>query len=423
MKHKIFRALLSLVLVCVLLISWSPIRARATSAVAPAGIITQVVPLAGEGGAVAGGATLGTAVFGYVLAGLGVIIVGAALLEVVDRYQEYSGELETSIYYYPDGTWSYGVDMGFVERVRAFLFDTGVVSYSVPIPADISYRDLLVSYVNNFRKWYPYCLVVYCGSVWSVSASEHPLNFYQSSDGQYYNLDTDDGGSVIRFATRYADNWTSSFQWKASAVTSYCHFGSDNLNSSELVIESDYDLGVIAPLEMPMPDSYPDWHTNARPATNPDTQEEITVLPIPLNPSADPDAAPDTLTQPDIWQGTIADPMPDTDTNPDTGTDTDPDTQPDSPGAPSTDIGDYQIDLKKFFPFCIPFDLYDFFSCLAADPVAPVIEWVIPLPGGDTYPLEIDLSAFDGVAQLLRRLQLLLFCVGLAFKTRDLIKG
>jgi hypothetical protein len=124
-----------------------------------------------------------------------------------------------------------------------------------------------------------------------------------------------------------------------------------------------------------------------------------------------------TLTQPDIWQGSIADPMPDTDTNPDTQPD------PGIPGAPSTDIGDYQIDLKKFFPFCIPFDLYDFFTCLSADPVAPVIEWVIPLPGGGTYPLVIDLSAFDSVAQLLRQLQLLLFCVGLAFKTRDLIKG
>jgi hypothetical protein len=83
----------------------------------------------------------------------------------------------------------------------------------------------------------------------------------------------------------------------------------------------------------------------------------------------------------------------------------------------------FTLDLKDYFPFCIPFDLYDFFTCLNADPVAPVIEWVIPLPGGETYPLELDLSPFDPVAQLLRRLQLLLFCVGLAFKTRDLIKG
>lgn len=83
----------------------------------------------------------------------------------------------------------------------------------------------------------------------------------------------------------------------------------------------------------------------------------------------------------------------------------------------------FTLDLSDYFPFCIPFDLYDFFTCLNADPVAPVIEWFVPLPGGGKYPLRIDLSAYDDVAQLLRRLQLLLFCVGLAFKTRDLIKG
>ena len=83
----------------------------------------------------------------------------------------------------------------------------------------------------------------------------------------------------------------------------------------------------------------------------------------------------------------------------------------------------FALDLSAFFPFCIPFDLYDFFTCLNADPVAPVIDWIIPMPGGDSYPLQLDLSTFDSVAELLRRLQLLAFCIGLAFKTRDLIKG
>jgi len=121
---------------------------------------------------------------------------------------------------------------------------------------------------------------------------------------------------------------------------------------------------------------------------------------------------------------------PGTGTDPDTGTDIEPNPDPDSgtntgsgSWTPPSDMGKFTLDLKDYFPFCIPFDLYDFFVCLNADPVAPVIEWVIPLPGGETYPLEIDLSVFDPVAQLLRRLQLLLFCVGLAFKTRDLIKG
>ena len=90
---------------------------------------------------------------------------------------------------------------------------------------------------------------------------------------------------------------------------------------------------------------------------------------------------------------------------------------------PPSDPGIYALDLTSYFPFCIPFDLYDMLSCLAADPVAPVIHWELALPGGSTMPFDIDLSPFDSVAQLLRRLQLLLFAVGLAIKTRDLIRG
>ena len=117
-----------------------------------------------------------------------------------------------------------------------------------------------------------------------------------------------------------------------------------------------------------------------------------------------------------------ANPDPGTGTNPGTGTD--PGTNSGSSSwTPPSDMGKFTLDLKQYFPFCIPFDLYAFFTCLNAEPVAPVIEWIIPLPGGKTYPFEIDLSAFDSVAQILRRMQLLLFCVGLAFKTRDLIKG
>ena len=123
-----------------------------------------------------------------------------------------------------------------------------------------------------------------------------------------------------------------------------------------------------------------------------------------------------------------ANPDPGTGTNPDPGTNPDVDPNPgtnsgSSSWTPPSDMGKFTLDLKQYFPFCIPFDLYAFFTCLNAEPVAPVIEWIIPLPGGKTYPFEIDLSAFDSVAQILRRMQLLLFCVGLAFKTRDLIKG
>lgn len=111
-------------------------------------------------------------------------------------------------------------------------------------------------------------------------------------------------------------------------------------------------------------------------------------------------------------------------------TETDPDPSEDPSEDPttsvdgsSTDPTAYALDLSNYFPFCIPFDLYDFLACLNADPVTPVIEWELVLPGGSTYPIELDLSPFDSVAKLLRRLQLLVFIIGLAFKTRDLIKG
>lgn len=143
----------------------------------------------------------------------------------------------------------------------------------------------------------------------------------------------------------------------------------------------------------------------------------------------DTDTGTGTGTGTDTGTDTGEDTDPDTgsESDPDTDPDADPDTNPDTSTDTSTelnkDLNHFTLDLTKYFPFCIPFDLYDFFTCLNAAPEAPVINWEIPLPGGSTYPMEIDLSPFDSVAQLLRRLQLLLFCTGLAFKTRDLIKG
>lgn len=170
----------------------------------------------------------------------------------------------------------------------------------------------------------------------------------------------------------------------------------------------------IAPVTQPNPDPDPgtDPGTNppapGEPSPDPDPEPEPDPEPNPgTDPDADPDAEPKTIS--DIWQSIKELPAKITDAF--------------SQKAPSSNMSNFTLDLSKYFPFCIPFDMYDFFTCLQADPVAPVIEWEIPLPGGGTYPLELDLSPFDPVAQLLRRLELLLFCLGLAFKTRDLIKG
>lgn len=80
------------------------------------------------------------------------------------------------------------------------------------------------------------------------------------------------------------------------------------------------------------------------------------------------------------------------------------------------------LDLTQLFPFCIPFDLYEFISLLAAEPRAPVFNWVISVPQlGINYPISVDFSAWDSVAQLFRTLELLAFIIGLAMITRNKI--
>ena len=82
----------------------------------------------------------------------------------------------------------------------------------------------------------------------------------------------------------------------------------------------------------------------------------------------------------------------------------------------------YALDLRDFFPFCIPFDLYKFFSLLCAEPEAPVFTWVVQDLGGNSYPITVDLSKWDNFAALTRKLQLFVFIIGLAMSSRKFIK-
>lgn len=90
----------------------------------------------------------------------------------------------------------------------------------------------------------------------------------------------------------------------------------------------------------------------------------------------------------------------------------------------SSDPAEYAVSgLTSVFPFCIPFDVYAFVSALAAEPEAPSFTWRFYVPNICDETIEIDLSAFDAVARILRTIELLLFCVGLALETRKIIRG
>ena len=82
------------------------------------------------------------------------------------------------------------------------------------------------------------------------------------------------------------------------------------------------------------------------------------------------------------------------------------------------------VDLSKFFPFCIPFDLIHLVQALDAKPVAP--KWSLKLEPPQfpvVWEVTLDLSEFESLAKIFRTGETLLFVVGLILITRGIIKG
>ena len=75
------------------------------------------------------------------------------------------------------------------------------------------------------------------------------------------------------------------------------------------------------------------------------------------------------------------------------------------------------------FPFSLPFDIYNVFNILSADPVAPQFEIPIDMTtiGGEVYTIDIDLSEYDFIANIVRWLLYGVFLIGLILLTNRLI--
>lgn len=117
------------------------------------------------------------------------------------------------------------------------------------------------------------------------------------------------------------------------------------------------------------------------------------------------------------------------------GTFTPDTTDPTLPSNPSTpDVPDVPedinfngingIDLKKFFPFCIPFDLYNFLVWLNKEPETPLIELPIVIDMLHiNFILTLDLSDYEALSNILRTFLAVIYTVALMLKTRDIIRG
>lgn len=161
---------------------------------------------------------------------------------------------------------------------------------------------------------------------------------------------------------------------------------------------------------------------NLRPGYDPVTDPSV-------DPALDPICYPDTIPTPvidptaDVVLQPAKDPTPSPNPDPSPSTSPKPTTQP-TPSPGEIDSSQPVVDLSKFFPFCIPFDLIHLVQALDADPVAP--KWTLKLEPPQ-FPVEwevtLDLSEFESLAKIFRTGETLLFVVGLILITRGIIKG
>ena len=161
---------------------------------------------------------------------------------------------------------------------------------------------------------------------------------------------------------------------------------------------------------------------NLRPGYDPETDPSV-------DPALDPICYPDTIPTPvidptaDVVLQPAKDPTPSPNPDPSPSTSPKPTTQP-TPSPGEIDSSQPVVDLSKFFPFCIPFDLIHLVQALDADPVAP--KWTLKLEPPQ-FPVEwevtLDLSQFESLAKIFRTGETLLFVVGLILITRGIIKG
>lgn len=166
---------------------------------------------------------------------------------------------------------------------------------------------------------------------------------------------------------------------------------------------------------------------SAVPGLNAALSDAVATFPV-----AGLDPAENTQGYRDAVQGVVDDhavplpvPVPSPDPVPDPVPDLDPDPGPGpKPGDGSEDLEGYKRDLRRIFPFCVPFDLIHLIQVLTADPQAPVIRIPVKFePLGIDTELVADLSIFDPLAALFRTGIRVLFILSLIMVSRDMVRG
>lgn len=292
MKHKVFRALCALLLVCVLLVSWSPIRARA------------MMPVVGWDS------------FAWNLADIissGAIGIGTSPGSVPDDWnnmiedakqacQDFFGFVGDTmkIYRFFDGSsYTLYAKADFVEWLRAFLWDSGTFAYGTSFYDDLT-DGQRSSYLSGCNEPHAVCWV--SGGILHVASSAVALSVRDVSNDAsgWYAVVRKDGGA---FYHQQIDTDGSSWPTETTSrvriySSSWAWIGTDD----EKEIVSSFDLGYVAPLEVPISEGYPEWVQNSVyiPAEVAGMEEEVLALPLGLGQTLDETQG---LNQEQIWAG------------------------------------------------------------------------------------------------------------------------
>lgn len=316
------------------------------------------------------------------------------------------------------------IPLALISAVRNYIFDNGVVYSGPQLPSgvDSSYAEALATAQSKYSY---YCTGYNSSGVFFIGAANQELYFY------------DVGGEQVRAGNsiKYFTYISGEYQWLSMPYINIqghkdtVKFYQTGVTDNEVSTSYPVSLGVIPPRDTLFNVAYPQWLEHQRELEDGTTE---TVVQIGLG---NTQVETESLTQEQIWSGQGSISVPGQDVTDATLTDILKSIVA-LPGqmvvsitdalstffTPSGTIEAYSLDLKDLFPFCIPFDIYDFLAALSADPVPPVFEFDLNL-GVATEPMKIDLSNWSDLAAIIRTLELGLFCVGLALKTRELIGG
>ena len=205
------------------------------------------------------------------------------------------------------------------------------------------------------------------------------------------------------------------------------------------------------PLRVPSADELAEFIKKLNPEFNPEYTPEMAPSYVEefikkLQPKTDPGTNPDPNPNPN------PDPNPDPDPNPNPNPDPNPDPEPGVDPQPTSmpkptvtpkpdenedsdiDPKNYAVDLRKIFPFCLPFDLIHLLEVLDAEPEAPRFEIPVDIEAENPFTkkkivnyhttIVIDMSDYEEPVKVIRIFEIMFFVLGLMLITRQhMIKG